>query len=316
MRRAPYLPTAILLVALFLAASLRMPGFGSIGIAAGLFTDQAALGIVALGMTVVILTGGIDLSVGSAMALSGMLCVLLLEKTPLPDGVALAAPVVAGTLLGWLQGKLIVELRLPAFLVTLGGLFAFQGVATMVGEGSTQSSSPLLRSLSGWALDLPGGGSATVPSLLFVGLALASAAVLRQTLFGRTAMALGGGGAAEEMGLPVRRVGAGVYAISGGCAALGGVASLVFTGSGDPLSGIGRELEAIGAVVIGGTLLSGGRGSVLGTVLGTLTVGVIQAAIIYDGTLDPWWGRIAVAGLLGTFLLGQAAFGRKGYHGA
>jgi simple sugar transport system permease protein len=110
------------------------------------------------------------------------------------------------------------------------------------------------------------------------------------------------------MGLPVGASKIGVYAVSGGCAALAGLAATVYTGAGNPALGIGLELDAIAVVVIGGTLLTGGRGHMFGTVLGVLIFGTIQSAILFDGRLNSWWIRIVVGGLLLGFILIQRLF--------
>lgn len=305
----PLMLTSIVLLLLFTAASLRFPGFAAPRVVVGFFTDQAVLALMALGLSFVIFTGGIDLSIGSAMAFAGIATVWLLEKTPLPDGLALMIPLVVGTLAGYVQGRLIADLKLPPFLVTLGGLFVFQGFATLLAEGSMQSASPLLAGLVRWNFKL-GDALVSLPTVLFVMSAVILAWVARQTLFGRTSLAIGGDAtSAMQMGLPVRRTTIGVYALSGFTAAVAGLIFVLYTGSGDPISGTGRELEAISAVVIGGTLLRGGRGSIFGTVLGVLTIGIIQMAVIFDGTLSAWWARIVIAALLGLFLVAQSLLG-------
>jgi simple sugar transport system permease protein len=133
--------------------------------------------------------------------------------------------------------------------------------------------------------------------------------VAHHTRFGRNLLAVGGSEhSALLMGLPIGPTKVAVYALNGFCAALAGIVATLYTGSGNPSMGIGLELDAIAIVVIGGTLLTGGRGHVLGTFLGILIFGTIQAAILFDGRLSSWWMRIVVGGLLLVFILLQRFF--------
>jgi len=308
----PLLATTGVLVALFIAASAMYDGFGSMRVAANLFSDNAVLGIVAIGMTFVILSGGIDLSVGSIAAFTTVLIGTMVGKGTHPlVGIVLA--LVLGTLFGWAQGGLIQRFELPAFLVTLGGMFFARGMAFVVNMQSVGISHPFYASVQ--ETGIPLGGRASLSAVAMIVLAMFALAffVAHYTEFGRNVYALGGNAdSARLMGLPIARTRPAVYAVSGFCSALAGVVATFYTGSGNPAMGVGLELDAIAAVVIGGTLLTGGVGYVAGTLLGVLIFGTIQSALVFDGRLNSWWLRIAVGTLLLAFILLQRALTRGG----
>jgi simple sugar transport system permease protein len=308
----PLLATAGVLVALFVAASVLYDGFASLRVVANLFSDNAVLGVTAVGMTFVILSGGIDLSVGSVVAFTSVLIATLVGKYGLHPVPAAGSAVVIGTLFGWLQGGLIQRYELPAFLVTLGGMFFARGMAFVVNMRSAGISHRFYATVQ--ETSIPLGGKASLSAVALIAIALFALAffVAHYTEFGRNIYALGGNAeSARLMGLPVARTRPAVYAASGFCAALAGVVATLYTGSGNPAMGVGLELDAIAAVVIGGTLLTGGVGYVAGTLLGVLIFGTIQSALIFDGRLNSWWLRIAVGSLLLGFILLQRAFTRS-----
>jgi simple sugar transport system permease protein len=219
--------------------------------------------------------------------------------------VVLAVGGLGGALMGWI----IHWFRLPPFLVTLGGMFLARGLAlALTGEKRLGLSGvPLYEQLSSYALlGLP------FPALVFL-VALAAVALLAGwTRFGRTVYALGGNEqSALLMGLAVGRTKVLVYALSGLLAATAGVVHALANGAGDAAVGSMFELDAIAAVVIGGTLLSGGVGSVLGTFLGLLILAVIQTAIYFEGTLSSWWTKIVIGALLLGFILLQRLCARS-----
>jgi simple sugar transport system permease protein len=308
----PLLATAAVLVALFIAASAMYDGFGSMRVVANLFSDNAVLGIVAIGMTFVILSGGIDLSVGSVAAFTTVLIGTMVGKGTHPLGV-IALALVFGTLFGWAQGGLIQRFELPAFLVTLGGMFFARGMAFVVNMQSVGIAHPFYQQVQ--ETGIPLGGRASLSAVAMIVLAMFALAffVAHYTEFGRNVYALGGNAdSARLMGLPIARTRPAVYAVSGFCSALAGVVATFYTGSGNPAMGVGLELDAIAAVVIGGTLLTGGVGYVAGTLLGVLIFGTIQTALVFDGRLNSWWLRIAVGTLLLAFILLQRALTRGG----
>ena len=300
----PLLATAVVCLSLFGAASLRYEGFLSARNVADLFNEGAVLGVVAVGMTFVILAGGIDLSVGSVVALTSVVIAWAVEKHQVPPAVALPGALVVGTLFGAGQGALIHFFRLPPFLVTLAGMFLARGLAFIISLESMSLAHPFFGSVAAWEIPLvPDEGAALrVTAVLFLATLAVALFVAHFTGFGRNVYALGGSEpSAVLMGLPVGRTKVAVYALCGFCAALGGVITSL-TVSGDPRGSIGLELDAIAAVVIGGTLLTGGVGYVFGTLLGVLIVGMIQTSLNFEGTLDTGWTRVAVGLLLVAFI--------------
>ena len=298
----PLIATALVCVSLFVVASLRYEGFFSARNVADLFNEGAVVGVVAVGMTFVILAGGIDLSVGSVVALTSVVIAEAVEKRGIAPAVALPAALAVGALFGAGQGALIHFFRLPPFLVTLAGMFLARGLAFIISLESLSLAHPFFGRAGEWEIALGQGAALRVTAVLFLATLAVALFVAHFTGFGRNVYAIGGNEqSAVLMGLPVGRSKVAVYALSGFCAALGGVITSL-TVSGDPRGSIGLELDAIAAVVIGGTLLTGGVGYVFGTLLGVLIVGMIQTVIIFDGRLDTGWTRVAVGLLLFAFI--------------
>ncbi len=305
-KHLPLLTTAIVLLVLFFAAAMNYRGFGSMRVVVNLISDNSVLGITAIGMTFVILSGGIDLSVGSIVAFTTVFIATLIDHRHVHPLVAIPLILALATGFGWLQGALIQRYDLPAFLVTLGGMFFARGMAFVVNMESVGIHHPFYTSLQDVSISLGGRSSLGSTGLIFLAIFAVGFFVAHYTVFGRNIYALGGNKeSARLMGLPVGQICPSVYAVSGFCAALAGVVSTLYTGSGNPASGAGLELDAIAAVVIGGTLLTGGVGYVVGTILGVLIFGVIQSALVFDGRLNSWWLRIAVGALLLAFILLQ-----------
>ncbi len=302
---SPLFVTALIFVALFATASFLYEGFFSTRLAVNLIADNAFLAITAIGMTLVILAGGIDLSVGSVIGFSSIFTATLIGAHGVAPWLAWSAAVAIGLLFGGGMGLLMQLFKLPAFLVTLSGMFFMRGAAFWLNTESVGIAHPWYDGLSAFELTL---GPVGLPSTVLIALSvmLAGYIAAHHTKFGRALFAVGGNEqSATLMGLPVAATRVGVYALNGGCAALAGVVATLYTGSGNPSMGIGLELDAIAVVVIGGTLLRGGRGHIFGTVLGVLIFGTIQAAILFDGRLSSWWMRIVVGGLLLAFVLLQ-----------
>ena len=252
-----------------------------------LLIDNAHLGVVAIGMTFVILSGGIDLSVGSIVGCSTIVIAVLIEHAHWHPALAIGVVLLGGLLVGGFMGSLIHFFELPPFLVTLGGVFLFRGLALYVSEESIGITHPMYDRLL--AMEIPLGGKYALPlaAIVFLVLLLSAIYVSFFSRFGRNVYAIGGSEkSAVLMGLPVGRTKIGVYALSGFCSALGGVLLTIYKVAGDATSGGGMELDAIAAVVVGGTLLTGGVGYVAGTFLGILIFGTIQTAITFDGTLE------------------------------
>jgi ribose/xylose/arabinose/galactoside ABC-type transport system permease subunit len=273
--------------------------------------QNSVVGLVALGMTLVILTGGIDLSVGSVLAIGGVTAAALSGYGTL---VAVAGGLAAGALLGTLNGLLITRARIQPFIVTLAMMIAARGVAL----GATGENSVRVDRAAAGFMWLGRGRLAGVP----VPVVLAALAFLvgwiglRYTRFGRYVFATGDNeDAARLLGLKVDRVLIATYALSGLLAAMAGVILAGRLGAGQPVAGNGIELDAIAAVVVGGTLLSGGQGGVGSTVVGVLLLGVIFNLFNLEGTVTPWWQGV----LRGVFLLGvvvvQSRLQRRATHG-
>lgn len=298
----PRYATLLVCVALYVAAALRFENFATLQVFINFLTDNAYLGIVAVGMTFVILSGGIDLSVGSVIALVSITMAVLIEKKgwhPLPAALLMLT---AGTAFGALMGLIIHGFKLPAFLVTLAGLFMARGLALVSSLESIQLVHPWYVTLLNGRMPV-GDATITVVPLIYVVVVVAGMLVARYTTFGRNVYALGGNeDAAVLMGIPVGVTRVGVYAVSGLCSAIAGIVYTLYSNSGNASTAVALELDAIAAVVIGGTLLTGGIGGVFGTFLGVLIYGIIQTSMAFEGTLNSWWTKIAIAGLLLAFI--------------
>jgi ribose/xylose/arabinose/galactoside ABC-type transport system permease subunit len=304
-QKLPLIVTAVIFAALFTTAACLYDGFFSARTLVSLLTDNAFLGIVAVGMTLVIFSGGIDLSVGAVIGFTSIFTATLIEQKHFAPGLAWAFALLVGAGLGAGMGALIHFFRLPPFLITLAGMFLARGAGFWISTESVGISHDLYNRISAYELVV---GPAILPAtaLLLLAVLLAGYVAAHHTRFGRTLLAIGGNEqSALLMGLPIGVTKVGVYAMNGFCAALAGITATLYTGSGNPSMGIGLELDAIAIVVIGGTLLTGGRGHVLGTLLGILIFGTIQAAILFDGRLSSWWMRIVVGALLLSFILIQ-----------
>ncbi len=303
-QRAPLLATAAIFLILFVTAACLYDGFFSGRVFVNLFSDNAVLGIVAVGMTLVIFTGGIDLSVGAVVGFTSIFTAIMIQRGHSPALVALAALAIGGGL-GAGMGVLIHAFRLPAFLITLAGMFLARGGAFWISTESVGIDHPTFNALTGYELSLGSVGLPTTALTVVVVLGLGYV-VAHYTRFGRNLLAIGGNeNSAVLMGLPVGASKVLAYTLNGVLAALAGLVATIYTGSGNPSTGIGLELDAIAVVVIGGTLLAGGRGHMIGTLLGLLVFGTIQTALLFDGRLSSWWIRIVVGLLLLIFILLQ-----------
>ncbi|RAH99056.1 sugar ABC transporter permease YjfF [Acuticoccus sediminis] len=301
---------AIFLLAWFVCWT-QFPFMLSTRVVGNLLTDNAYLGIVAVGMTVVILSGGIDLSVGSVIAFSGVFIAVVLRDTPLHPLIVFALLLMITTAFGGFMGWLIHKLAMPPFIVTLAGMFLARGAAYMLTIDSVPIEHAFYDLLDDAYWVMPGKGRLRLIGIIMLLTVAAGMVVAHKTRFGASVFALGGGEAtARLMGVRVGATTVGIYAFSGAMAGLAGIVFSIYTGSGYPLANVGTELTAIAAVVIGGTLLSGGAGFVFGTLIGVLTMGLIQTYIVFDGTLSSWWTKIVIGLLLLVFILLQKALVR------
>lgn len=304
-----YLPlaaTIALFLAMATAGSVLYTGFFSAQVFLNLLIDNAFLIIVAVGMTFVILSGGIDLSVGSVVALTTMVLASLVEHHHWSPLTAIPLVLLMGTVFGAFMGFLIERFRLQPFIVTLAGMFLARGLCYLISIDSISMADEAYSEMAQWRLELWEGASLSLGALIAMAVLLAAIFVAHCTPFGRNVYAVGGNEhSAVLMGLPVRATVIGVYTLSGFCSALAGVVFTFYMLSGYGLHATGMELDAIAAVVIGGTLLTGGVGYVAGTLFGVLMLGIIQTLISFDGTLSSWWTRIVVGVLLFVFCLLQ-----------
>ena len=286
------LAVLLLVVVVF---SFVFPNFGTVTNLTNVLVDQSFLAIVALGMTFVIISGGIDLSVGSVFALGGVVAAWGSHHGLL---VALGAPLLLCGGIGLLNGVLIARAGMAPFIVTLASLLGARGLLlALSNEGETTYKVPADGLFHALGADVIGVNlSVWIALVLFVVLGV----VLTRTGFGQGVFALGGSeDAASLMGLRVARIKISVYVLSGLLAGFAGALNAAWVSSGVTILGTGMELDAIAAVVIGGTLLVGGAGSVVGTAAGVLLLGVIQNLINQVGSLN----SSIQAVVSGTFLI-------------
>lgn len=307
-----YVPLAVTISLFFMmagAGAIFYDGFLSPQVFLNLLIDNAFLCIVAVGMTFVILTGGIDLSVGAVMALTTMISAQLVQRNGVSPLLVIPLVLVVGAVFGTAQGFLVQRFRMQPFIVTLGGMFLARGLCYLISTESISIANPVYSAIAQARVPLGGDASLSVSAIIAIVVVLAGAWLAHATQFGRTVYAIGGNeSSAQLMGLPVGGTLVRVYMLSGFCAALGGVVMTFYMLSGYSLHAVGLELDAIAAVVIGGTLLRGGVGYVTGTLFGVLILGLIQTLIVFEGTLSSWWTRIAVGTLLFVFCVLQRLF--------
>jgi galactofuranose transport system permease protein len=310
-RNVPFLATLSVCMLLYVAAGVKYDGFFSARVFLNFLSDNAVLGVAAIGLTFVILSGGIDLSVGSVVGVVSIVLAILVDAKGISPAVAIPLVLAAGAIFGAGMGTLIHYYALPPFLVTLGGMFFARGLGFMI----KMESMPITK-LGGIvdAITIPLGDAYELPATAVVFLALLAIAIViaHFTRFGRNVYAIGGNEpSAVLMGLPVARTKVGVYALGGFCSAAAGVVFTFYTSSGNPTAGTGLELDAIAAVVVGGTLLSGGVGLLAGTLVGVLIFGMIQTIITFQGNINSWWTPIIIGLLLLAFILLQKAIQSK-----
>ena len=294
-----------LLVLMFAGGSLRYANFFSGQVILNLFVDNSFLIVLSVGMTFVILTGGLDLSVGAVVGLTTVIAAVAL-RAGWPPTAVIVIMLLVGSTLGLLMGLAIHFFEIQPFIATLAGMFLARGLCYVISPNAISISDPFFVTMAQTQLPVGLGLSITPSVLVAIVVVGVGIFVLHYTRMGRTVYAIGNGGqSALLMGLAVTRTRVLVYVISGFCAALAGVLFTFYTLSGSSTTGIGMELDAIAAVVIGGTILTGGSGFVLGSMLGVLVLGLINAIINFDGTLSAWWAQILTGALLLIFVLLQ-----------
>ena len=254
--------------------------------------DQiTVLGILAIGMTAVIVIGGIDLSVGSILAFSMMMMGWLYQSVGVPLGLAIVAGLLVGTACGLVNGLLITRAKLPPFIATLTMMSVGRGLANIITEGRQIVGFP------DWFTNLSTVrhfGFLSVTVAIFIVLSIISWAVLRYTTIGRSLYAIGGSPEVARLaGIRVRKLTMSVYALSGLLAGLASVALACRLNSSQPSAGTGYELDTIAAVVIGGASLNGGVGGIRGTVVGVLIIGVLRNGLNLSG-VSPFVQQIVI----------------------
>ncbi|MDV4154700.1 MULTISPECIES: galactofuranose ABC transporter, permease protein YjfF [Rhizobium] len=304
----PLLATIVIFVLAYAGCALQYPNILSTRVIGNLLTDNAFLGIAAVGMTFVIISGGIDLSIGSVIAFTGVFLAVILQNTSIHPLLAFAIVLVITTAFGAIMGAIIHYLEMPAFIVTLAGMFLARGMAFVLSIDSIPIDHEYYSTLTSLYYRLPGGGRLTLIGGIMLLVFAVGIFIAQRTRFGTNVYALGGGPqTARLMGVPVGRTTIQIYALSGFLAGLSGIVFSLYTSAGYSLAAVGVELDAIAAVVIGGTLLTGGAGFVAGTLIGILIQGLIQTYITFDGTLSSWWTKILIGLLLFAFILMQKA---------
>jgi len=302
----------VALIALIGFGLIRYENFGGAYNIASFLNYNAMFILIAIGMCLVIITGGIDLSVGSVAAFSSVCAAYL---SPYGIEVALPGGVLAGVAFGGINAFIILVLRVPPFIATLATLLGAKGGSLVISGAQTISVD--------WGSNFTKLGMekafGTVPwSILIVLLvALGAWVILERTSLGRTLLAIGGGEEASTlMGLKVGRAKAFAYLFSGGCAGLAGVFLASGFGAGQPLEGVGWELSAIASVVVGGTLLTGGAGSITATVAGALLLGLVFNILNFENgrgtiSLSAYWQEVIRGGFLFLVILLQMRVAKR-----
>ena len=302
----PLIATITIFAIAYALCIWQFPAMWSTRVFGNFLTDNAFLGIVAVGMTFVILSGGIDLSVGSVIAFTTVLLAILISRLGVHPLVAFAIVLVVATAFGATMGAMIHYLEVPAFIVTLAGMFLARGAASVLTQDSIPINHEFYTFVSSLTYKLPGGGRLSVIGITMVVVFIIGMVVAHRTRFGSYVYAMGGNAvSASLVGVPAARTTISIYALSSFLAGLSGIVFSLYTKAGYPLAAVGVELDTIAAVVIGGTLLTGGYGFMLGTFVGLMIQGLIQTYIVFDGTLSSWWTKIVIGALLFLFIVLQ-----------
>lgn len=297
--RARALSTLGPLIALAVACvvfSIQSPRFLASENFALILQQVMVVGVLAIGQTLVILTAGIDLSCGLLMALGAVVMTKLAAISGWPPALAIAASIGLTTTIGAVNGWLVTRMKLPPFIVTLGMMNIAFAATQIISRAQTVTDLPPLLVWLGTSAHI-GGASVAYGALLMLGLYLLAWLWLRETAAGRHIYAVGNHREAARLaGIPTERVLLGVYAASGACAGIAALLSVARTGVGDPQAGQTENLDTVTAVVLGGTSLFGGRGVILGTLVGALIVGVFRNGLTLIGVSSVY--QILVTGVL------------------
>jgi len=313
-RFIPLAATALLAIIAYGVGAILYPGMRDLQVFLNIFRNNVYLLISAIGMTFVILTGGIDLSVSGVMALTAVASAALLREGW--NGWAVILLMLAmGMALGATMGGFIAYLRVQPFIATLAGMWFARGMCFFISDDAIAIDARMWRILGQTRILIPGLADPHTQTGKFVSIFMVVSFLLlvvaiflaHLTRFGRTVYAIGGNEGRNEqsarlMGLPVNKTKVLVYTLNGFCSALAGIALSVFVLSGHGLYANGTELEVIASVVMGGTALSGGVGYVFGTLFGVLILGITQTLIQFNGSLSSWWTRIVIGALTLMFI--------------
>jgi ribose/xylose/arabinose/galactoside ABC-type transport system permease subunit len=315
-RQGPLLTTIAIFIVVYFVGSRMYPAMQKPQVFINLFINNGSLLLVSIGMTLVIITGGIDLSVGGVLALTTVASAALLRGGMNPYLVILLM-ITMGVLFGGLLGSIIQFFKVQPFIVTLMGLFFARGMAYIITLKSITITDPTYKFLALTPIYIPYLHNTYIYFTTFVAFIMLAVAffISYYTRFGRTIYAMGNNEqSALLMGLAVTRTKIAVYAFSGLCSALAGIVFSMSLLAGYGQFATGLELDSIAAVVMGGTSLSGGIGNVIGTLFGVLINGTIVSIIQFNGTLSSWWTRIAV-GVLTLIAIGiQSLFHLRDRH--
>lgn len=295
----------VALVLLLAAATVRYDGFLTIRNISNILVQSSINGIISVGMMLVIVLGGIDLSVGAVAALAAVTSAQLINSSSLL--VAVLLPIFIGMTVGFISGILIVKLDMNAFIATLSTQFFARGLTHVLSESKNVTVDK-----TNEAFTFIGSGKifgvVPVQVIIFLVVILVMGFILTYTSYGRCIYAIGGNKeAAKMMGARVDKNTVIAYIISGGLAALAGIVLCARLGSGQPTSGIGYETDAIAAVVMGGTLLTGGWGTMRGTFMGIITLSVINNILNLEGNLSSWWQDVILGTLVLIIIIAQSS---------
>jgi simple sugar transport system permease protein len=299
-------------------AFLGDKGFSKIQMFFNLFNENAALIVIACGLSIVMITGSIDISVGGSTALICTSCIVCLNNYGFNFFTSLALALAIGLLFGAIQGYLIAYLEMQPFIVTLAGMFLGRGLVALIEVNQIQVNNAGFEKLSGARILIPFLGDVNkkgvfIQSKLEYGVVVALIIVLlmyfllKKTKLGRSFYAVGGNPqSALMLGINVKRTRFNAHLLCGLLAGIGGFLYLFHTRSGSVQQATGLEMDAIAASIIGGTLLTGGVGNIFGTLFGVLTSGIVLLVVTAIGSQDPWWPQITRAAMLCFFIVLQS----------
>ena len=293
-------------------------GFQKPQVFLNLFISNAGLIVIATGMTMVIISGGIDISVGSFVALTCMVLAFMMEKGKMSAISSIFVVIIMGLVFGFVQGVLISYLNIQAFIVTLAGMFFARGMTAIISQEMISITNETFLSWANKKITIPLFGIVNkkgvvvypyiYPTVIIALIILVLMFVLlKYTKFGRSVYAVGGNEqSALLLGLNVKKIKLQVYILNGLLCSIGGFLFCLNTCAGFVEQAKGFEMEAIAGSVIGGTLLTGGVGNVFGSLLGVLIKGTIEAFVSFQGTLSYWWTKIIIATILAFFIILQS----------